>query len=207
MPQETAKRRPDRGTVSRSNYSASISVPASGVSLTAARPAITAAPDASAFRITDLPDALSASVAVDPETGEWIWTGPTDRDGYGRYRGEGVHRLVHKLLIGPIPPGLQIDHVRVWGCTSRACLSPWHLEAVPGIVNVLRGTSFAAVNAAKTRCDHGHEYDLFNTYYRPDGRRDCRKCTARRQREYQARERAKLPVTALAPGAEPRRAA
>jgi len=154
-------------------------------------------PSAAAYSISQLPDDMAASVTVDPETGEWIWAGHLDRDGYGRYHGEGVHRVVYKLLIGPIPPGLEIDHVRARGCTSRACLSPWCLEAVPRIVNILRGTSFAAVNAAKTRCDHGHEYDLFNTYYRPDGSRDCRKCTARRQREYQQRLRQQAPVTAL----------
>ena len=66
----------------------------------------------------------------------------------------------------------------------------------------MRGTSSAAVNAAKDECDHGHPFDLFNTYFRPNGHRDCRICTARRQREYQARKRApatviELPATEL----------
>ena len=161
-------------------------------------------PDAAAFSLASLPAHLAALVAVDPETGEWIWTGRIDRDGYGRIGNRGVHREVYKQMVGPIGPGLQIDHVQKWGCTSRACLSPWHLEAVPGIVNVLRGASFAAVNAAKTRCDHGHEFDLYNTYFRPNGHRDCRTCIRLRVRKYQRRQRqrakagvARLPDTGL----------
>ena len=187
MPQETAKRRPDRGTVSRSNYSASTSVPAGAGKLTAARPAISPPPDAAAFSLASLPDALSASVAVDPETGEWIWTGRLDPDGYGRHGGQGVHRLVYLALAGPIPAGYEIDHVRAWGCTSRACCSPWHLQAVTRRENVLRGDSFAGINARKDECARGHLYTAENTYWW-NSRRDCRACIRRRVREYQQRQ-------------------
>jgi hypothetical protein len=105
--------------------------------------------------------------------------------------------VVYELLVEPIPDGLELDHVKARGCTSRACVSWWHLEPVTRRQNTLRGSSFAAVNAAKTRCDHGHEFDLFNTYYRPDGSRDCRKCTARRQREYKQRLRQQAPDASL----------
>ena len=148
---------------------------------------LTLAPTSQSYRIADLPDRLAENIAIDPETGEWIWTGLVDRDGYGRYRGEGVHRVVYKLLIGAIPAGLQIDHVRAWGCTSRACCSPWHLEAVTSRENSLRGNSFAAINAAKTKCVNGHEFDLYTTYYRPDGHRDCRICIRARVKKYRRR--------------------
>jgi hypothetical protein len=81
-------------------------------SITALRPFVR---DAVPYLVTDLPIHLARNVAVDPETGEWIWTGPIDRDGYGRYNGKGVHRVVYGLLIGPIPPRYQIDHVRARG--------------------------------------------------------------------------------------------
>ena len=71
--------------------------------------------------------------------------------------------MVYRLLVGPIRPGYQVDHVKAWGCTSRACLSPWHLEAVTARENTMRSSSFAAVNAAKAKCDSGHPFDLFNT--------------------------------------------
>ena len=139
--------------------------------------------------MSDLPEPIATNVAIDPETGEWIWTGRIDRDGYGRYSSEGVHRVVYRLLVGPIRPGYQVDHVKAWGCTSRACLSPWHLEAVTARENTMRSSSFAAVNAAKAKCDSGHPFDLFNTYYRPDGHRDCRICIRFRVAKYKRRLR------------------
>ncbi len=161
---------------------------------------LTLIPVSQSYRIADLPDRVAQNIAIDPETGEWIWTGLTDRDGYGRHKGEGVHRLVYRLLIGLIPAGLQIDHVRAWGCTSRACCSPWHLEAVTARENTLRGTGFAALNASKTRCINGHEYDLYTTYYRPNGNRDCRVCIRQRVRDYQRRRRqASQAITLAAP--------
>lgn len=147
-------------------------------------------PDAAAFSLADLPSHLTTSIAIDPETGEWVWVGRTDRDGYGRYGNKGVHRIVYTALVGPIPAGREIDHVRRWGCTSRACCSPWHLEPVTSRENCMRGASFAAVNAAKIECIHGHPFDLFGTYWRPNGHRDCRACIRDRVKRYRRRKRA-----------------
>lgn len=157
--------------------------------------------DPGAYSVDQLPDRIASNVTIDPETGEWIWSGRLDRDGYGRIGSHLAHRVVYTIAAAPIPAGLELDHVKAWGCTNRACVSPWHLEPVTSRQNTMRGSSFAAVNAAKNRCDHGHEFDLLNTYWRPDGHRDCRKCTARRQREYQTRLRqqaaASLPLFGL----------
>ena len=43
-------------------------------------------------------------------------------------------------------------------------------------VNTLRGTGPMAVNAAKTACIHGHEFDEANTRIAPRGYRSCRAC-------------------------------
>jgi hypothetical protein len=171
---------------------------------------LTLVPSSQLYRIADLPLSLARNIVIDPETGEWIWTGLLDRDGYGRYSGEGVHRVVYKLLIGAIPAGLQIDHVQAWGCTSRACCSPWHLEAVTSRENSLRSNSFAAINAAKTECLNGHEFDLYTTYYRPVGHRDCRICIRARVKKYRCRRREAAKtgyMLAVTSSAEGRRAA
>lgn len=34
----------------------------------------------------------------------------------------------------------------------------------------------AAVKGLRTHCRHGHEYTEANTYWGPDGKRDCRAC-------------------------------
>src|SRR4051812_42788794 len=48
--------------------------------------------------------------------GCWLWTDAPDSGGYGRLmvRGQLVkaHRFAYELLVGPIPDGLVIDHVK-----------------------------------------------------------------------------------------------
>lgn len=78
-----------------------------------------------------------------------------------------------------------IDHL----CGVRRCVNPEHLEAVTHRENLLRGTGFAAVNAAKTHCPHGHEYTPENTYHNPNpnGGRICRTCKRKRDAERRRR--------------------
>jgi len=91
-----------------------------------------------------------------------------------------AHRVIYEALRGPIPPGMNIDHL----CRNKACVNPWHLEAVTQRVNVMRGTSPWAVNAKKTHCANGHSFDAANIYaYR--GKRFCKACM-------QARDKARV---------------
>jgi hypothetical protein len=136
----------------------------------------------------DLPEKLAARIAVDPESGCWVAAGPRDRNGYARIGDQGLHRVVYTMLAGPIPPGLVLDHVKARGCIWNCCVNPAHLEPVTTRTNILRGTSFAAVNFAKTNCGRcGEPYDLINCYVW-HGRRDCRACIRRRTREYKQRQ-------------------
>lgn len=65
----------------------------------------------------------------------WLWTGETNGEGYGRLQFQGnrspAHRVVYELLVGPIPKGLQLDHL----CRVRNCVNPDHVEPVPFKVN------------------------------------------------------------------------
>lgn len=139
--------------------------------------------------MSDLPDSITSRITIDPVSGCWKVAGNLDKGGYARVAGEGAHRVVYKLLAGPIPDGLVLDHVRARGCTWRCCAWPAHLEPVPPVVNVMRGNSPHAINARKERCDNGHEFDLYTTYYKPNGNRDCRICIRARVRKYQRRLR------------------
>lgn len=68
----------------------------------------------------------------------WEWPKAKDSGGYGvvkfndKFRK--AHRLSYELLVGPIPEGLQIDHL----CRNRGCVNPDHLEPVTARVNVQR---------------------------------------------------------------------
>lgn len=109
----------------------------------------------------------------------WLFGG-RDKTGYGLFLYEGRHWLVHRLvylaLVGPIPEGKQIDHVKARGCTHKNCVNPAHLEPVTPRVNTMRGETRARYNAEKTHCPKGHEYTLENTYVDTGGSRVCRAC-------------------------------
>lgn len=104
-----------------------------------------------------------------------------------------AHRLAYKKAYGPIPDGMQVDHVChnadlscLGGpsCVHRGCMNPLHLEAVTRSVNIQRGVIGRIVV-----CRNGHQYDEVNTYVRPNGRRDCRACVRERVGRYQAKKR------------------
>ena len=107
----------------------------------------------------------------------WLWTAYRNRDGYGRFRLDGriscAHRVAYEALVGPIPEGLDLDHL----CRVRNCVNPDHIEPVPRGVNTLRGMGPPAAFARQTHCKRGHEFTPENTYeWRTS--RICRTCRA-----------------------------
>ena len=108
----------------------------------------------------------------------WVWRGGTG-SGYGRFRSGGrnvgAHRYSWTLFKGPIPDGLQLDHL----CRNRLCVNPDHLEPVTPHVNQKR---MAAANP-RTECKRGHGFSEENTYvHAKTGFRQCRTCNAERVR-------------------------
>lgn len=130
---------------------------------------------------------LSAAVRLDHATGCHEWTKTITGGGYGYLVVDGAnrpaHRYAYELAFGPIPAGLQIDHL----CRNRKCCNPAHLEAVTQRTNILRGVGVSAINLAKTHCPAGHPYVEGNIYYEGAQRafrrcRECRLAQTRRRR-------------------------
>jgi hypothetical protein len=119
----------------------------------------------------------------------WRWTGKVSRDGYGRMSVAGryriVHRLAHDVWIGPIPEGLEVDHL----CQVKLCINPAHLEAVTHRENMHRQPRIGAL-LAQTECVHGHDYTAENTMRDTRGNRRCRTCHNARERARKAAKRA-----------------
>lgn len=130
---------------------------------------------------------------IDVADGCWLWLGRIDKeDGYGRidmpsadghWRPKIAHRVVYELLIGPVPDGLQLDHVRANGCVNRHCVNVFeHLEPVTCRTNLLRGDGPSGQHARKTHCPRGHDFTEANTRV-VGGQRKCRACVRARQYE------------------------
>ena len=128
----------------------------------------------------------------EPMSGCWLWIRGTDKNGYGGFVSQvtssrQAHRVAYERWVGPVPPGLDLDHL----CRTPSCVNPEHLEAVTHRVNCLRGRSPAARAARTTHCPQGHPYDEANTGRYPNGHRRCRTCHRTRERERHARKGAK----------------
>lgn len=127
--------------------------------------------------------------------GCWLWIGYVRPNGYAQFgqanrRIVYAHRWSYQEFVGPIPEGLELDHL----CRVRHCVNPEHLEPVTRAENLARSPIYwGNVKAAKTHCPKGHPYDDENTYS-PPGRegahRLCRTCRRERNREAQKRRRA-----------------
>lgn len=123
-------------------------------------------------------------------TGCWIWHGRVSTNGYGQaptgVRGgrRPAHRMVYEFHVGPIPAGLELDHL----CRTPLCVNPEHLEPVTHAENVRRGRS-GAHNKVKTACPSGHPYVEANIKWY-QGRRYCRECHRIDSRRYKAAKRA-----------------
>jgi hypothetical protein len=124
----------------------------------------------------------------------WIWIPSPTANHYGRLSIDGVmfqaHRYSWEILRGEIPAGLEIDHL----CRTPSCVRPDHMEIVTHKINSLRSIAPPAINAAKTECIRGHQFDTANTILRPDGKRAClichRNASRERERRYRIRRKA-----------------
>ncbi len=124
------------------------------------------------------------------DSGCWLWTASLGQGtGYGRFKVGGVtvraHRWLYELTVGPVPAGLELDHL----CRVRHCVNPDHLEPVSHAVNMARHESYWAM---QTHCRNGHEFTPENIYRPPKAprRRQCIACKVQALREFRARKKA-----------------
>lgn len=129
------------------------------------------------------PEAVEARTMPEPNSGCILWMGPVNSKGYGQVNDSGstrkVHRIVYEAAKGPIPAGLTIDHK----CKVTCCVNPNHLEAVTIAENVRR-SSVGKKMAARTHCNHGHDFAVHGWLKKSNGYRRCAECERIRGRAY-----------------------
>lgn len=134
-------------------------------------------------------------VCPEPNSGCWLWVDGLSGLGYAtiavgsRYDGTEnkilAHIFAYTYYIGPVPPGLELDHK----CRIPSCCNPDHLEPVTHRINLLRGVGPSAMRARQTHCIHGHPFDKANTRIVKHGRQ-CRECALKRLKGYRAAQKA-----------------
>jgi HNH endonuclease len=132
-------------------------------------------------------DRLATKVLIGD--GCWEWIGAKNGAGYGRLakpRVQGqprtqtyAHRLMYELLVGPIPEGMELDHLcaRWAGGLGPSCVRPDHLRPADRRMQL--------EHMVKDACVNGHPFDEVNTYIRKDnGKKMCRACVRERMHRY-----------------------
>lgn len=143
---------------------------------------------------------LLSKAVINWNTGCWEWTAAKAGGGYGKISIQGrhhpAHRVAYELIEGPIPEGLELDHLCHTNsascpggpsCPHRRCVNPAHLEPVTSRENSMR----AAVNGTETHCKRGHERSEANTYLL-NGTKFCRACNLAAVNRYKQRRRATM---------------
>ncbi|MFJ8855121.1 hypothetical protein [Streptomyces sp. NPDC102437] len=153
-------------------------------------------------------DRFLSKISVQPD-GRWTWTCKINRSGYGVFglrridkTGSyiGAHRFAYTTLVGPIPEGLDLDHVRhneahLRGeceggpsCLHRREVDPEGLVPRDRVSNVRLGVR--RQGPVPDACPQGHKYTPENTYRDPKrGGRHCRTCARIRDRHRKERLR------------------
>lgn len=137
-----------------------------------------------------LQERILTKIVASPD-GCWLLDAYICKNGYGKIwngkRSDWAHRVSYSAFVGPIPVGLDLDHL----CRVRACVNPWHLEPVTRKVNYNRSP---LSNSRVTHCPSGHPYSPENTGVFRQARaggfgRYCRECDKARRKANHQRER------------------
>lgn len=137
----------------------------------------------------DILDLFPKYVIPEPNTGCWLCTAANNQRGYGRIRiADGrmvtAHRYSYEISVGPIPDGLELDHL----CRQTCCVNPDHLEPVTPFENGRRAGISCEIER-NFHCRKGHKRTSENTRFKSNGNKVCIDCKHEVDRRFRSRKR------------------
>lgn len=136
-------------------------------------------------------DRALSNITIEPDRGCWISNYSVGSHGYAqigwcvpgsrRSRMALIHRVAYVARRGPIPDDMTVDHM----CKQRKCCNPDHLRLLDNFENARRTSGRDWPLGV---CINGHPNSQLHT--QASGKRVCRVCDAKRQRDYRARKAA-----------------
>lgn len=133
-------------------------------------------------------DQIKSNILID-QNGCWVWQKNLNKDGYAHMFHQKktlrVHRVSYKIFKGPIPSGLDIDHL----CRNQRCVNPDHLEAVTTKENIRRSSAPGGrLYKTKTHCKNVHPRTMDES-----GQRGfCHPCRKAKYKRYDLKRNAKV---------------
>lgn len=137
-----------------------------------------------------------AKTRRNPDTGCLEWVAALTPLGYGIFgwgrRSWRAHRIAWIVVEGRIPIGQNVLH----RCDNRKCVERGHLYLGSQAQNVSDMVARGRHACQKaTHCPYGHPYSGENLITRPQGHRDCRVCSRRRNAAFKLRRAKNLCLT------------
>ena len=116
-------------------------------------------------------------------TGCLVQAGQLNSNGYG------PHRKTWEREVGPIPEGMDLDHL----CRNRWCINVAHLEVTTRQQNLARGKNKNSSRSDETLCRSGlHEWTDSNTFVDSHGKTRCLACYTTYHAIYREQTRARV---------------
>lgn len=121
----------------------------------------------------------------------WVWTGSTNRKGYGWWSAGTVRGLAHRIALAKVDPPADPSLLACHTCDNPPCVNPAHLYWGTVADNARDYAARQGVHnkgAYSERCPRGHEIAGDNLrVVGTTGKRFCRACDNARSRERQRR--------------------
>lgn len=144
---------------------------------------------------------FSDYVLPEPNSGCWLWTGSTDRNGYGQIRLSHQLRMATHIALELCGRTLRKGEHALHRCDVPLCVNPDHLFVGTHRDNVRdmiakRRNSPPPISkrgqGAQEYCGRGHAMVPENVYTPPSGNRRCRECFRIQRKAWRAAQRSKL---------------